>query len=895
MKPHSEPERDTSRFAPPRPMEAYPRSSIRKIAVLFTDVVGSTRFFKELGDVAGREMLQQHQDIASSPIVEHGGFVVKTLGDSIMAYFMDPKEAVKSAIKIQQRFLRHNQRQDADHHILVRIGIHFGEGIVEDHDIFGNVVNLAAKIVPMAGRDQIFVSQEIQTQVTGLSTVGCEKVAVPEKTSDLEGLDIYQITWDPTVHFDPTTNILLFLKPLWRLAGPGFQNTWTRVIDTEKTPWVGRSINVFQQEKDSIILVFKQISSAIEVARTLLGRFQEHHGNNPPSPNLPVQLLIDSGPYLRADRIVLDDADIKWHEIHPGNIYISSSAFRLAKNKNSLRTDPPFDYDHPRPVYRLLEDQQAIENSEFLYRTALVSGRHSVCFYCGSRQHIPQNCPSKKLIHPTRSLKKLGYTSTEAINGMFLEHMMAPRALLEAAPSPDHQVDDSSLLAQHAFYELKSIVQHRFFRNIWDSFSNSWDEVKAIMDSGEKGGQIWLALDLIRTSRLVKAESLLNTLMLQESQDYRVFCTVGFLYLEQNQCSKAEWSFERALMFAKTKPQRIFILFLLARLFEVRGSLPRAEEKIEEILRLHPSCVDARYQRVLYRFHRGQDKRALAGLTKLIHEQKEFYVKALIDPELAPFSTVVNQRLQRLFGEIKTKAEHLYTAAVTEKQRQESLRGDEECVDEEMQSLWEKAGQAFHSESYFGYLEVIRIADLVTSRCRMTIADWKKKIGRQLAGLGDQLQTQMAFIQTYPYPFMTLGILKQLKLIQEKLKQIQNIVADEEVDRFKEAYAQAIGLSKQIEAISPWLKRLDMVRKSVYFLVSFFKVSLTLQTANLLVGIILLPVVSHYVTVAFPDLKSLDRNLWFYQKGCLTVGGAIAFLMAILKPLKKLSQHASKI
>jgi len=106
MSAHPVPKIDVSQFSPPRPMEEYPRDSILKIAVLFTDIVGSTSYFKDQGDIAGREMLQNHEDIASPPIVEHAGIILKTLGDSVMAYFTDPKEAVKELmtreLKVEQ-------------------------------------------------------------------------------------------------------------------------------------------------------------------------------------------------------------------------------------------------------------------------------------------------------------------------------------------------------------------------------------------------------------------------------------------------------------------------------------------------------------------------------------------------------------------------------------------------------------------------------------------------------------------------------------------------------------------------------------------------------------------------------------------------------------------------
>ena len=885
---------DTPESSPPRSMEIYPQDSIRKIAVLFTDVVGSTRYFKDLGDVAGREMLQRHQDIASSPIVEHGGIVVKTLGDSVMAYFMDPKEAVKAAIKIQQRFLHHNRQQSPDHQILVRIGIHWGEGIVEEQDIFGNVVNLAAKIVPLAGQDQIFVSNDVCKAVNNLALVRYEKVSAPRGKKDLEGLNIHQIIWDETIHFDPTANILLFLRPLWKIAGPDFKNAWTRMIKNGNTPWEATAVKTHPHDKNSLILVSDEISSIIEIAKNILSTLKELEGNDHSEPFLPIQILVDSGPYLRADKIVLDTQDVKWNEISPGNIYISSSAFRLVKNKNRLQTDPPFDYDHPRPIHRLVSDENATDIPLFMYRTALLKGQHPVCFYCGSRKHTATNCPSKKLVNLTNALDKIGYLSSSAINGKFMDLLTDPESIPEDESTGSHAMDESSQLARQGFYELKSIVQLRFFRNIWDTFSNSWDEIKTEMDSGQKGGQIWLALDMIRTSRLIKAENLLNSLMLEQSQDYRVLCTQGFLFLEQNHLTKAEYNFERALMFTKTKPQRIFILFLLSRLFEVRGNLSRAEEKIDEILRIYPSCRDARYQRVIYRLHKGQHKIAIAELTKLIHEKKEFFIKALIDPDLSLFSNIIDARLKKLFNETKEKAKEQFPKAESEKNRLESLLGEDDNIDADIQTFWKKTHPLLLSESYFGFLDIINISNLVVYRCLSDITNWKKKIGKILSGLGVLLQQDMIFVQQYPYQFITTGIRKQLQIIQKELKIIEDIVVDEKVSQFKEAHKQAVALSGQMQRIPSWLKWLKHIRNSLYFLSSFFKVNLTLQTINLLVGIILLPVVSHYVVVVFPDLKALDQNLWFYQKGYLIFGLILGLLVAIIKPLRKLPRGNSR-
>ena len=71
-----------------------PNEPIQKIAVLFTDMKGSTTFYKKHGNLAGRIMVQKLNDMLFPIIRKNKGIIVKTIGDSIMAYFMSPDEAL---------------------------------------------------------------------------------------------------------------------------------------------------------------------------------------------------------------------------------------------------------------------------------------------------------------------------------------------------------------------------------------------------------------------------------------------------------------------------------------------------------------------------------------------------------------------------------------------------------------------------------------------------------------------------------------------------------------------------------------------------------------------------------------------------------------------------------
>lgn len=144
-------------YGPVAALSRYILSARREVTILFTDIEGSTRYWDQYGDLQGRLMIDYHNRLAF-PVVRHfRGRIVKTIGDSIMAMFRDPEDATRAAIAIQQLLL-HRRQQDGVFDLHVRIGIHTGTALVERRDVFGDVVNLAARLENMAEGDQILIS-----------------------------------------------------------------------------------------------------------------------------------------------------------------------------------------------------------------------------------------------------------------------------------------------------------------------------------------------------------------------------------------------------------------------------------------------------------------------------------------------------------------------------------------------------------------------------------------------------------------------------------------------------------------------------------------------------------------------------------------------------------------
>lgn len=132
--------------------------SRKAVTILFTDIEDSTRYWDTHGDIKGRLMVDQHNRLTFPVVKRFGGKIIKTIGDAIMASFKDPEDAIKAAIGIQQ-VLHLMREKDSSFRLKVRIGLHTGHAIVEDNDVFGNVVNVAARVESKAKGNEILLSK----------------------------------------------------------------------------------------------------------------------------------------------------------------------------------------------------------------------------------------------------------------------------------------------------------------------------------------------------------------------------------------------------------------------------------------------------------------------------------------------------------------------------------------------------------------------------------------------------------------------------------------------------------------------------------------------------------------------------------------------------------------
>ncbi len=144
--------------------------AVGRIALLFSDLKGSTALYQTIGDASAYHLVRDHFAFMAKVIRGHEGAIVKTIGDAVMAAFVSPAQAVRAALDVQRQVAAFNQTGHAAEGgksppIIIKLGVHSGPTIAvtlnDRLDYFGSTVNMAARLQGQADGGEIVLSPEI--------------------------------------------------------------------------------------------------------------------------------------------------------------------------------------------------------------------------------------------------------------------------------------------------------------------------------------------------------------------------------------------------------------------------------------------------------------------------------------------------------------------------------------------------------------------------------------------------------------------------------------------------------------------------------------------------------------------------------------------------------------
>jgi adenylate cyclase len=187
-----------------------------QLAILFADISGSTALYDKLGNELALRLISHTLGLLKREMEAYQGTLIKTIGDEILCTFPNVAAAVNAARAMQMAV--EQQNAGSEHHIYVRIGLHSGDVILEAGDIFGDAVNVAARVAAITRSRQILTTQTVVDMLPS----GLRKKIRPIMRTELRGkestLAIFLVPWEEDDTRSTRIGMSAFRKPAESLS-----------------------------------------------------------------------------------------------------------------------------------------------------------------------------------------------------------------------------------------------------------------------------------------------------------------------------------------------------------------------------------------------------------------------------------------------------------------------------------------------------------------------------------------------------------------------------------------------------------------------------------------------------------------------------------------------------
>src|SRR5438046_6169852 len=165
----------------------------RKLAaIMFTDMVGYSAL-SQRDDKVALELLEEHRQLLREIFPRFHGTEIKTIGDAFLVEFGSALEAAQCAIEIQRTLAKRNHDVTSDRRIELKIGIHIGDVVHRDGDVYGDGVNIASRIEQLAGAGGICVSMDVERQIRNALEARFEKFGSADLKNIKLPMDLFRI------------------------------------------------------------------------------------------------------------------------------------------------------------------------------------------------------------------------------------------------------------------------------------------------------------------------------------------------------------------------------------------------------------------------------------------------------------------------------------------------------------------------------------------------------------------------------------------------------------------------------------------------------------------------------------------------------------------------------
>ena len=164
-----------------------------KLAIVFADISKSTQLFEAYGNLRARNIVTHTLNVLSEVTVDYNGKVVKTIGDEVMCTFDDLEKAVEASIRMPQVILEDPLLVEIG--LAIKVGLHHGDVLREEDDVYGDAVNVAARMVQLARPDQIITTRDTVELLPGYQHASMRSLGSVNVRGKQNDIEIFELIW----------------------------------------------------------------------------------------------------------------------------------------------------------------------------------------------------------------------------------------------------------------------------------------------------------------------------------------------------------------------------------------------------------------------------------------------------------------------------------------------------------------------------------------------------------------------------------------------------------------------------------------------------------------------------------------------------------------------------
>ncbi len=503
-------------------------------------------------------------------------------------------------------------------------------------------------------------------------------------------------------------------------------------------------------------------------------------------------------------------------------------------------------------------------------------GDNPPCFYCGLRNHVPQECPSKVL----RNLNPGIYDSLAALS---LENLQETFEEIDVKLEESDfeglknmlQGNDAAAIVLLAFLEINAPGQIRTMRLVWRSRGKDWPRGLKDLSPQEEDAS-WSALHRFHIGDIPTAASHLNNFMLENPRHYKAKTLQGFIRMEKGQLKSAQHLWKEAEEFCSTSLHRSYHVYLRARAYEVMQEYHAAIKLYEEAIRLSPGMVEAKYRHAACLLKTGFSEQALGLFLELIKDNPMVMNMVLIDPELD------RGHLHLITGLWKPWNNAAQEAEVCLKNREKINKNIEQ---------WFPLDHPAHKEfkerlanllllkektNYVFLIQLARGTAALTKDLQKRVEQEIQEIFRRCKEMYARLEKIQREAAWFPFSKFLGGFNKDFNKCIKELNLVGKLNLYHP-DSFQKGHAGMIRASEALERLSGHLKSLVIIRDSTLFMLLFGKHFLWLELICLILSVVILPVLTVWGLKTGQSWgHALDKQQWMVYRVVITVATIFA-------------------